>query len=66
MKIIKNLIFYIYIKYFDIYYYFIKDIVVKNDLSMNYIPGDENLADIFTKNLDCNKYIIALDLFYIT
>ena len=62
LKIIKNLIFHIYIKYFNIYYYFIRDIIVKNKLSMKYISKDENSINIFIKNLDYNKYIIIFDL----
>ena len=62
LKIIKNSIFYTHIKYFNIYYHFIKDIIAKNELFMKYISEDENLMDIFMKNFDCNKYIITLDL----
>ena len=66
LKIIKNPIFHIHIKYFDIHYHFIRDIVAKNKLSVRYISENENPANIFIKNLDCNKYIIALDLLHMT
>ncbi len=66
LKIIKNSIFHIYIKYFNIYHYFIRDIIVKNKLFMKYISENENSMNIFMKNLDYNKYTIVLDLFYMT
>ena len=62
LKIIKNLIFHIYIKHFDIYYHFIKDIIIKNKLFIKYIFENKNFMNIFMKNLDYNKYIIILDL----
>ena len=63
LKIIKNSIFHIYIKHFDIYYHFIRNIIAKNELFMKYISKNENFMNIFIKNLDYNKYIIILDLF---
>ena len=62
LKIIKNPIFHIHIKYFDIYHHFIRDIIIKNKLSMKYISENENPIDIFMKSLDRNKHIIVLDL----
>ena len=66
LKIIKNLIFHIYIKHFDIYYHFIKDIIAKSELFMKYILENENLMDIFMKNLNYNKHVIILDLLRMT
>lgn len=40
--------------------------IAKGELSMRYIPGDENPVDIFMKNLDRNKHAVALDLFRMT
>ena len=62
MKVIKNLVFHIHIKYFDIYHHFIRDIVIKNKLFIKYILEDENSMNIFMKNLNYNKYIIVFDL----
>ena len=66
LKVIKNSIFHTHIKYFNIHHYFIRDIIAKNKLSMKYIPGDENPADIFMKSLDHNKHVIALSLLRMT
>ena len=62
LKIIKNSIFHIYIKYFNIYYHFIKNIIAKKKLFIKYIFENKNLMNIFMKNLNHNKYIITLDL----
>ena len=66
LKIIKNPIFHIYTKYFDMYYYFIRDIIIKNKLFVRYISENENPMDIFMKSLDHNKYAIVLDLLHMT
>ena len=62
LKAIKNPVFHARTKHFDIYHHFIEDIVAKSELSVKYIPGDENPADIFTKSLDRNKHAVALGL----
>ena len=66
LKIIKNSIFHTYIKYFNIYYHFIRNIIAKNELFIRYISKNKNFMNIFMKNLDYNKYIIILDLLHIT
>ena len=62
LKAVKNPVFHARIKHFDMRHHFIRDIVSKGDLSVEYIPGDENPADIFTKSLDHNKHAVALSL----
>ena len=66
LKVIKNSIFHTHIKYFNIYYHFIKNIITKNKLSIKYISKNENFMDILIKNLDCNKYAIVFDLLRMT
>ena len=66
LKAIKNPVFHARTKHFDMRQHFIRDVVAKGELSVRYIPGDENLADIFTKSLDRNKHAVALDLFRMT
>ena len=74
LKVIKNLIFHIYIKYFNIYYYFIRNIVVKNELFMNdmiIFENDEVLIEEIKiklsshfkmKNLRIMKYFLELEI----
>ena len=66
LKVIKNPIFHTHTKYFDMHYHFIRDIVAKNELSVRYIPENENSVDIFMKSLDHNKHAVALDLLCMT
>ena len=62
LKAIKNPVFHARTKHFDMRHHFIRDVVAKGELSVGYIPGDENPADIFTKSLDRNKHAVALGL----
>ena len=64
LKAIKNPVFHARTKHFDMRHHFIRDVVAKGELSVGYIPGDQNPADIFTKSLDRNKHAIALGLIH--
>ena len=66
LKAIKNPVFHARTKHFDMRHHFIRDVVAKGELSVGYIPGDENPADIFTKSLDRNKHAVALGLLRMT
>jgi len=44
-------------KHIDIHYHYIQECIKNNKVSVVFIPGNDNLADIFTKNLDCLKFI---------
>lgn len=44
-------------KHIDIKMHFIKDIVSKGLIKVNYVPTDENVADIFTKALCSEKFV---------
>ena len=61
-KAIKNTIFHARTKHFDMRHHFIRDVVAKGELSVGYIPGNENPADIFMKSLGRSKHAIALGL----
>ena len=51
-------------KHFDMPQHFIREVVAKGELSVGYIPGSENPADIFMKSLDRSKHAIALGLLH--
>ena len=36
-------------KHIDVKYHFIRDEIMKNNLSINYVPTDSNPSDMFTK-----------------
>jgi hypothetical protein len=62
LKAIKNPGFHARTKHFHMRHHFIRDVVAKSELSVGYIAGDENPADIFMKSLDRNKHVVALGL----
>jgi hypothetical protein len=43
-------------KHVDIRYHFVREMIDKNFLSVKFVPTDQNIADIFTKNLDNKKF----------
>ena len=45
------------IKHIDIRYYFLRDHVQKKDISMHFIGTDKQLADIFTKALNEQRFL---------
>ena len=42
-------------KHIDIRYHYIRDVIEKGAIEVFFVPGVENPADIFTKNLGPNK-----------
>jgi len=53
---IKNLYFYKRLKYINISYHFIRDLVEKKRLDIVYIPTEDIIADGITKPLVCIAY----------
>ena len=47
----KNSILYSRAKHIDIRHHFLRDHVSKEDVVLNFVPTDQQLADIFTKSL---------------
>jgi hypothetical protein len=48
-------------KHIEIIYHFIRDRVLKGVVKLQYIPIDEQLADIFTKPLVKGKFVFFRD-----
>jgi len=44
-------------KHIDIRYYYIREYIENNKVSVVFVPGNDNPADMFTKNLDHLKFI---------
>jgi hypothetical protein len=65
-KAIQNAIFHARTKHFDMRHHFIRDEVAKGEISTGIVTGEDNPADIFTKNLDWVKYARALQLLRMT
>jgi len=48
-------------KYIHVRYFFVRDLILKRILDLEYVRTDENVADIFTKvlSVDKTKYFVA-------
>jgi len=44
-------------KHIDICYHYIQEYIEDNKVSVVFVPGNDNLADMFTKNLDHLKFV---------
>jgi ribonuclease HI len=55
MKYISNDKFSNRTKHVDTKYHFVKDLVSKKQVKLNYVPTDQNIADMFTKPLQSTK-----------
>jgi hypothetical protein len=57
IKLSENPVFHDKSKHIEIRYHFIRDKVQKGAIQLQYIPTDEQLADIFTKPLAKGKFV---------
>jgi hypothetical protein len=64
LKVIKNPVFHARTKHFDVRHHFIRDISSKGEVTMGFVPGEDNPADIFTKGLERIKHAAALRLLH--
>ena len=44
-------------KHIDIRYHYIREVVAEKKVELFFIPGDDNPADLFTKNLGHVKFL---------
>ena len=56
IKLSENLIFHDRSKHIEMKYHYIKDMVQRNVIKLQYIATDEQVADILTKPLPVKKY----------
>lgn len=56
INISKNLVEHSRTKHIEIHHHFIRDLVEDDILALEHIPTDKQLADIFTKALDSNRF----------
>lgn len=55
-QLVKNPVYHARSKHIDIRVHYIREIYKKNLIELKYVPTEENLADIFTKNLNKPKH----------
>ncbi len=44
-------------KHIDLHYHYIRDVVQSDKVELFFIEGTQNLVDMFTKNLECVKFL---------
>ena len=52
ISVAKNLVLHSKTKHIEVRYHFLRDNVEKGNISLSYVPTQDQLADIFTKPLD--------------
>jgi hypothetical protein len=61
VKLIENSVFHDRSKHIEMRYYYVRYIVQKNVLSIQYVPIAEQTTDIFTKPLSLTKFVYFRD-----
>ena len=65
IELIKNPVKHSRSKHIDIRYHFLRECYENNNISINYVPSNENIADIITKTpkksmlTDCKQYLFG-------
>ena len=61
IKLSENLVFHDRSKHIEMRYHFIKDLVQRGAMKLQYIRIDEQIADILTKPLTASKFVYFRD-----
>ena len=61
IKLSENLVFHDRLKHIEMRYHFIREIVQRGALKLQYIRMDEQIADILTKPLSASKFVYFRD-----
>ena len=61
-QLIKNPVYHARSKHIDIKYHYVRDVYNNNDIVLKYVPSNEMIADLLTKNLGKIKHYKFTDL----
>lgn len=61
VKLLENLVFHDRLKHIEMRYHFIRDMVQRGAVRLQYIPIDEKITDVLTKPLSTSKFIYFMD-----
>ncbi|KAG8640637.1 hypothetical protein MANES_13G070650v8 [Manihot esculenta] len=62
IKLSKNPVLHGRSKHIDVKYYFLRDLCNEGKIELKYCPGEEQLADIFTKSLKLHSFLNLINL----
>jgi hypothetical protein len=58
IKIANNLVFHAQTKHIEVHYHFIREKLLIGEIELNHIPISDQVADIFTKPLGKQKFLL--------
>ena len=56
MAVVKNPILHACTKHIEVHYHYVRERLLVGEISLMYVPTQDNLADLFTKALSCEKF----------
>ncbi|MCO5598981.1 hypothetical protein L7F22_053080 [Adiantum nelumboides] len=56
LAVARNLIFHARTKHIEVHYHYVKERLLAREISLAYVPTQDNLADLFTKALSHEKF----------
>ena len=56
LAIVRNLVFHARTKHIEVHYHYVREKLSTGEINLAYVPTQDNLADLFTKALPCEKF----------
>ena len=56
LAIVRNLVFHACTKHIEVHYHYVRERLSAGEISLAYVPTQDNLADLFTKALSREKF----------
>ncbi|MCO5586304.1 hypothetical protein L7F22_040243 [Adiantum nelumboides] len=56
LAVARNPIFHARIKHIEVHYHYVRERLLAGEINLAYVPTQDNLADLFTKALSCEKF----------
>ncbi|MCO5582710.1 hypothetical protein L7F22_036609 [Adiantum nelumboides] len=56
LVVARNRVFHARTKHIEVHYHYVKERLSTGEISLAYVPTQDNLVDLFTKALSCDKF----------